>query len=189
VVDTALAHFRRQGFEATSIDAVAASCKASKHTIYRRYPNKEALFIAAVQRERQTVQDSIRKVDTTGLDAFAALHETCAALFEVAVSPGNADLYRMCIGAVLKFPMIGEQFVESERQMQNLLEPLVRRAQAEGILISGDSRALCNQLYYAIIGEIWLHALLGKNDVSDVARRGALFEANWQMFMDGRRLR
>ena len=38
------------GFDRLSVDAVAARVGASKHTIYRRWPNKTELVVAAVER-------------------------------------------------------------------------------------------------------------------------------------------
>ena len=187
IVDTALACFRQRGFEAASIDAIAAACRISKHTLYRRFPSKDALFIAAGDRERQAVLQRLAGIDVSGRDTMSALKETCAALFEIAVSPGSADLYRMCIGAVPKFPMIGLEFAVSEQRIQEMLMPLVVRAQAEGLLITCDARQLSVHLYYSIIGEIWNHALLGLPYVQDLASRTAVFEANWAIFLEGTR--
>lgn len=39
----ALELFRRQGFEATTIDAVAAAAGVSRRTVFRHFPSKEAL--------------------------------------------------------------------------------------------------------------------------------------------------
>ena len=41
------------GFDRLSVDAVAARVGASKHTIYRRWPNKTELVVAAVERSFQ----------------------------------------------------------------------------------------------------------------------------------------
>ncbi|MHA6691287.1 TetR/AcrR family transcriptional regulator [Devosia sp. A449] len=189
VIETALVMFRQRGFEATSIGAVAEACGMSKHTLYRRFDSKEALFVAAIAQERAAVLAQLAAIDVSGLDTMAALHETCAALFEVAVSPGSADLYRMCIGAVPKFPMIGAEFAITEQRIQDLLIPLVAQAQAEGILAAQDPIQLSGHLYYSIIGEIWGHALLGLDYVKDYERRKSVFDANWAMFLNGTRLR
>ena len=189
VIETALMMFRQRGFEATSIGAVAQACGMSKHTLYRRFDSKEALFVAAIAQERSVILAQLAAIDVRGLDTMAALHVTCAALFEVAVSPGSADLYRMCIGAVPKFPMIGAEFAITEQRIQDLLTPLVAQAQAKGILAPQDPIQLSGHLYYSIIGEIWGHALLGLDYVRDYDSRRAVFDANWAMFLNGTRLR
>jgi AcrR family transcriptional regulator len=185
VIETALAMFRQRGFETTTIGAVAEACGMSKHTLYRRFPTKEALFAAAVARERETIMAKLAVIDVGGLDTMSALHETCAALFEIAVSPGSTDLYRMCIGAVPKFPLIGTEFAITEGRIQEMLIPLVAQAQREGILAPQDPVQLSGHLYYSIIGEIWGHALLGLAYVQDYDRRRSVFDANWAMFLNG----
>jgi len=185
VVDTALTMFRQLGYEGTTINGVALQCGMSKHTLYRRFPNKEALFVAAVTRERAEVLRKFEAIDVTGLDTMSALHQTCAALFEVAVSPGSTDLYRMCIGAVPKFPRIGLEFAATENRIQDILMPLIVRGQEEGLLAVQDPRQLSGHLYYSVIGEIWGHALLGLDYVRDYDRRRAVFDANWEMFVHG----
>src|SRR6266571_636471 len=44
--------FTRQGFEGTSMDAIAEAAHVSKQTLYRYYENKEALFVATLRRQR-----------------------------------------------------------------------------------------------------------------------------------------
>jgi len=50
---SALDQFLTHGFEAASMDAIAAAARVSKGTLYARYENKEALFIAVLQGERE----------------------------------------------------------------------------------------------------------------------------------------
>lgn len=185
IIKTALTSFRQVGYEATSIDAVASACKASKHTIYRRFPGKEALFTAAVAQDRREVLARFEAIETDLEHTMEALRATCHQLFEIAVSPGSTDLYRACIGAVPRFPLIGLQLAETENQIQDVLEPLVARAQAEGHLEPGDPRQMSGQLYYCTIGEAWGHALLGLAYINDEAARAKLFDSNWRMFIRG----
>lgn len=49
----ALDQFLAHGFEAASMDAIAAAAAVSKGTLYARYENKEALFLSVLQGERE----------------------------------------------------------------------------------------------------------------------------------------
>lgn len=44
ILEAAIAEFRSQGFDATSMDRVAASAGVSKRTVYNHFPSKDALF-------------------------------------------------------------------------------------------------------------------------------------------------
>lgn len=49
----ALDLFLAAGFEAASMDAIAAAAKVAKGTLYARYPNKEALFLSVLRDQRE----------------------------------------------------------------------------------------------------------------------------------------
>ena len=49
----ALTQFLAYGFEAASMDAIAAAARVSKGTLYARHENKEALFLSVLQGERE----------------------------------------------------------------------------------------------------------------------------------------
>src|SRR6202050_426841 len=48
IIDATLDLFAEQGFEGVCVEAVAARAGVGKATIYRRWPNKEELLLAAL---------------------------------------------------------------------------------------------------------------------------------------------
>src|ERR1700757_3837598 len=44
IVDAAIAEFRSSGFDATSMDKIAATAGVSKRTVYNHFPSKDELF-------------------------------------------------------------------------------------------------------------------------------------------------
>src|SRR5579885_719980 len=50
ILDAALSSFATRGYEATSLDALAASLEVRKQTILYWYPSKEALLEAVITR-------------------------------------------------------------------------------------------------------------------------------------------
>ena len=50
LLDHALEIFLDRGYDSATIEAIAASVRMTKRTVYARYPDKAALFRAAVQR-------------------------------------------------------------------------------------------------------------------------------------------
>ncbi|MFM5931780.1 MAG: TetR/AcrR family transcriptional regulator [Novosphingobium sp.] len=66
LLDTALDLFLEHGFELATIEMIAARMNMTKRTVYAKFPDKAALFQAAVQRaiERQIVpQDALQALD------------------------------------------------------------------------------------------------------------------------------
>ncbi len=72
ILDAALAEYARNGLDGMSVDAVAARGGVSKATIYRRYPSKAVLVVAAANaaaEEQAPIPDtgSVRGDMTTAL--------------------------------------------------------------------------------------------------------------------------
>ena len=45
ILEAAVAEFRSAGFDATSMDRIAASAGVSKRTVYNHFPTKESLVL------------------------------------------------------------------------------------------------------------------------------------------------
>ena len=58
ILDAAWLLFLERGFEATSIEAIAAAAKVSKVTLYTHYPDRVALFEASVRREMERIEQA-----------------------------------------------------------------------------------------------------------------------------------
>jgi AcrR family transcriptional regulator len=184
VVRTALRLFRKQGYEATTMDAVADSSGVSKHTLYRRYPSKADLFQAALNLLVSQLLKELKTSQPVNTDPLLALRHGLELTLAFSTSSSAVELFRMCIGAVGRFPEVGAQFSAVEQRILGTLQPLVERAQAEGRLCGGDPRRVTSGLYYALNGEAWLHALTGAGALDNAASPEA-FEAAWQAAIRG----
>jgi AcrR family transcriptional regulator len=74
ILATALRLLVEQGYDAMSIESVAAAAGVGKTTIYRRYPNKRELVVAAVL----TIADTIELPPDTGsvrADLLDVMHQ------------------------------------------------------------------------------------------------------------------
>jgi AcrR family transcriptional regulator len=60
ILDTAKLAFLEDGFERTSMDAIAARAETSKRSLYAHFPTKDALFLAVVERVRALFGERMR---------------------------------------------------------------------------------------------------------------------------------
>jgi AcrR family transcriptional regulator len=60
--------FAENGYASTTVDKIAATCRISKQTLYRLFPNKLALFAAAVEAHRLEFLDFSPEYDDLPLD-------------------------------------------------------------------------------------------------------------------------
>ncbi|WP_068273619.1 TetR/AcrR family transcriptional regulator C-terminal domain-containing protein [Aldersonia kunmingensis] len=105
LLDCALDVFVENGFERSTIDAIAAAAGMAKRTIYARYPDKASLFEAAVQRavDRWVVPiETLRNAETDGLEATLVAIATIR--FERFTSADGVALQRILNAEGYRFP-------------------------------------------------------------------------------------
>jgi AcrR family transcriptional regulator len=104
ILDVATALFLDDGFEATSIEAVARRSGISKRTFYHRFRGKEALFEAVV---RQLIARWTPSFDVALLEAPSlaeGLRGIAAHMLDVALTPQALALHRIMIAEGERFP-------------------------------------------------------------------------------------
>jgi TetR/AcrR family transcriptional regulator, mexJK operon transcriptional repressor len=106
ILDVATALFLDDGFEATSIEAVAKRAGISKRTFYHRFSGKEALFEAVV---RRLIERWAPPFDNALLEAPSlaeALRQIAVHILDVALTPQALALHRIMIAEGERFPSL-----------------------------------------------------------------------------------
>jgi AcrR family transcriptional regulator len=118
------------GYAKLSIEAVAARAGAGKHTIYRRWPSKGALFVDSVLSLNEPSLD----IPDTG-DVFADLCTQTHAAVDLLAQPPMGPLFQALVGEAQHDPQVAaalnERFIAP--QADKLLARL-RKAVAQGQL-------------------------------------------------------
>lgn len=76
ILDVASEEFANRGFDGTRVDEIAAKSKVSKNLIYHYFENKDALFIAVLERAHElfrTQQEGIQLEEDNPLDSMRNL--------------------------------------------------------------------------------------------------------------------
>ncbi|MFT4053283.1 MAG: TetR/AcrR family transcriptional regulator [Novosphingobium sp.] len=93
LLDTARTLFCERGYASASLDELAVRLRCSKHSIYRRFADKEALFCAVVDRD---VTGFISELNASGMPGSSP-HEVLRAMariyFGFGASRDHAALY------------------------------------------------------------------------------------------------
>ena len=105
ILDAAGSVFLEHGFQGASVDEIAEAASAGKPTIYARFPNKQALFTAVI--ERLVSQH-------TSLDAFSCpggsieerLNALGAVILTRLLSPETIGLIRVAVAEARRFPVL-----------------------------------------------------------------------------------
>src|SRR6476469_7782553 len=98
VRDTALRLFLEDGYDATSMDAIAREAGTTKASLYARFPSKDALFSSVLTWAIQRSDWPVREPDPPDLDDLeGALTAIAHAAQRRALDPSMVKLSRIAI--------------------------------------------------------------------------------------------
>ena len=129
IVEATLDLFAEKGFDGVCVEAVAARAGVGKATIYRRWPNKEELLLAAFGSLKSPFPEPV------GLsvrdDLLAMVKVMCADKSD----PRKARRYALLLGEGDKYPRLMARYKETVVQpRRNAMRAVIRRGVETGEL-------------------------------------------------------
>jgi len=159
ILDAALALFGELGSEATTVEAVASRAGVGKATIYRRWPTKDDLVIAAIQE----VLISVEVPDLGDLRTSLVAMVRGAITFMKTSTAGS--IFPRMAGEVAGRTPLGLRYVEAViRPRRAMVRSILERGVAEGVLRPDLEVAL---LADVLVGPIILRKIL--NELADLS--------------------
>lgn len=104
ILDAAKAIFLERGLGGASIDEIASLARAGKPTIYARYANKEALFVATVKRELLANMGHVQAEMPRDGEVEDRIRQIAAAVVHWALFGGAIGLLRLAISEAARLP-------------------------------------------------------------------------------------
>ena len=183
ILDVATGLFLEQGYAATSLEMIAAAAHVGKHTLYRRFPDKAALFVEAIVRGVPAVEVAVEAGDT--FPPLRRLRALAAAALDSAVSPQTIRFMRVAIGEGARFPELAERIREQGgRQTFAAVKDLVLEAQGAGALRADDPDWLSRGFIFLSVVMPLYSNLMGGREYADPAMRARHLDQAWRLFMD-----
>ncbi len=171
IARAALHLFVRDGYERTSVDAIASEAGVSKRTVYSHYADKEQLFLSVTEQTVEAVMGIVAGIadrelygpgDITGrLLAFirATAHVTTRL-------PERAALLRVILTEAPRFPALLDQW-QGRRALTPLLERALTGLGPDGPLDITDPREAAGHLAALTFGQINNRTLFGLLQLTD----------------------
>jgi AcrR family transcriptional regulator len=107
ILDAAQEVFLERGLDGASVDEIAEVARAGKPTIYARFPHKEAIFIAVVERMVQRRTEAVaagRLSAEAGSTTAERLTIFATLILKTALVDETIDLVRAAIAEARRFP-------------------------------------------------------------------------------------
>ncbi|WP_057862135.1 TetR/AcrR family transcriptional regulator [Bradyrhizobium lablabi] len=155
--------FTEKGFHGATMLDVASRARASKATLYARYPSKEALFealMAWATRQGTDALDTIAADET--LDPLTALHRIAAQLLALMLQPRKLALFRIAVAEGNRLSAVGRTYsVFTRDHGMACVRTIVTRLLKQGRIVIDDRAEFGHSFIGLLQGELFMRALLG----------------------------
>lgn len=183
ILEAAAAEFRQAGYDATSMDRVAASAGVSKRTVYNHFPSKEVLFGHILQ---QLMQRGVASPDLAyrpDRPLRPQLFDLVQQKLQLLHDEDFIDLVRVAIAAVIPSPERAQEMFTRIGDKEEGLTVWIRAAAADGRLNTQDPLFASMLLQGMIKGfAFWPQITLGQ-PVLTHDQRGQVAQTVTDMFL------
>lgn len=152
LLEHALDHFLERGYERATIEAIAAELGMTKRTVYARYADKAALFLAAVRRGIDSHAIAADEIARTRREDFEQTLLNIARLrVELSRSPHGLKLLRIINTESYRFPEIFTIYYEVATQPTVGFLATVIQEEAEAGRLAIDDPVMAANVFMSMV--------------------------------------
>jgi AcrR family transcriptional regulator len=187
LLGTARRLFLEKGWDGVSVDEISRQSGVAKRFIYGRYPDKAALFVAALQMFIDEHIGALHPARVPPEDVEEGLIAFGRQILDFALNPEALVLQRRFIAEATRFPDLARGFVARNRhrslgEIMRVLATYIERG-----AIHGDAEARAEHFFILVAGiPQRLAMLVGREPPADEDKR---LRAAVRLFLDGCRVR
>lgn len=146
IIQAAIAEFRANGFEITSMDKIAATAGVSKRTVYNHFPSKEELFAEILNQLWARISAEQTVVYRADQPLREQLLPLLLAKLQLMADDNFLGLARVAIAATIHSPERAQDMVARMGEREEGLTVWIRAAQADGRLKTVEAEFAAQQM-------------------------------------------
>ena len=167
LLDIAAEVFLANGFASASMNEIARLSNSSKTTFYARFPTKEKLFIAVMERRMDKVLGEVTAPLPSESPVDVALKEYGTRFLRFALSDDQITLFRIISMESVRFPELGERFYElGPKRGQKFLAGYLQEQIKLGRLLDDDPWMMAEHLVSLLAGGPVRWTILGRQSAT-----------------------
>ena len=171
VVEAATRAFLTHGYEASSMDAIAADANVSKRTVYNHFPGKRELFQAVVSRLYEGFHSDGGQTLRHDQPPEQALPAFLRSMLVHMRRPEVRGLLRLVIAEHQRFPELSQIYLDGKKgQAYALLDDYIAAQHARGRLNAPDPHVAATQLMGGLKEVLFWPTMLGLPVTADPER-------------------
>ncbi|MFA5677349.1 MAG: TetR/AcrR family transcriptional regulator [Pseudomonas sp.] len=162
ILQAAQSLFLSNGYEGTSMDAIATEAGVSKLTVYSHYTDKETLYAAAIRAVCEAQLPDIYIGELPRDDIGLTLERIGLAFCVLLDSPESLALHRLLVGMAGQDAKLAELFYEAGPQrVCDGMTQLLQQACARGELCIDQPQEAARQFFTLLKGDNHFRLLIG----------------------------
>jgi TetR/AcrR family transcriptional regulator of autoinduction and epiphytic fitness len=183
IIQAAIAEFRANGFEITSMDKIAATAGVSKRTVYNHFPSKEELFAEILNQLWARISAEQAVTYSRDQPLREQLRQMLQAKVQLMADENFLTLARVAIAATIHSPERAQNMVERMGEREEGLTVWIRAAQADGRLKPVDPEFAAHQVQGLLkTFAFWPQMSMGRAAL-DVEMQNTVAESALEMFL------
>jgi TetR/AcrR family transcriptional regulator of autoinduction and epiphytic fitness len=183
IVGAAIEEFLAAGYDATSMDRIAARANVSKRTVYNHFPSKEALFAAILHQLWDASQDGDAPSYRADQPLRAQLLDLLERKLRLLHDESFLSLARVAIAAGIHSPERAREMVARMGEREEDLTAWIRTAAADGRIKTDDPVFAALQLQGLVKAfAFWPQVAMGQA-LLDAKEQKRIAEAAADMFL------
>ncbi|KHA69871.1 TetR family transcriptional regulator [Pseudomonas chlororaphis] len=183
IIQAAIAEFRANGFEITSMDKIAATAGVSKRTVYNHFPSKEELFAEILNQLWARISAEQSVTYNRDQPLREQLRQMLQAKVQLMADENFLTLARVAIAATIHSPERAQNMVERMGEREEGLTVWIRAAQADGRLKPVDPEFAAHQVQGLLkTFGFWPQMSMGRAAL-DVDMQNTVAESALEMFL------
>ncbi|WMJ68954.1 TetR/AcrR family transcriptional regulator [Stenotrophomonas sp. 24(2023)] len=183
IVRAAVEEFRTAGYEATSMDRIAAVAGVSKRTVYNHFPSKEELFALILEELWESSAASVELPYRTDQPLQPQLLQLLRQKLDLLGDANFIDLARVAMAEIIHSPDRAQEIVGRMKEKESGVTGWIRAAIADGRLQPVDPEFATFQLEGLVKSfAFWPQVTLGQPPLAQAERR-RVAESAVKMFL------
>ena len=167
LLDVAAEIFISEGFSAASTNEIARRANSSKTTFYSRFPTKEHLFLAVIERRIDGIFQQVAGTLPEERPIEETLQKFGSALIRLALSKEQIALIRVVSMEAARFPELGKRYYElGPKRAEERLAAYLRKQVERGRLLNEDTRQMAQHFVSLVSGGPVRWFVLGFDPIS-----------------------
>jgi len=163
IIDAAIDLFQLNGFQGTSMDAIAAKAEASKRTVYNHFPSKQDLFETIAQSVWERVNEATAQEFDPQLAVEAQLKTLAMKELALMCDPEFLKLSRVLMAEIIHNQEMAQKILERFDKEQSSYTTWMQAAAEHGALNISDGQQAGAQFHALIKAQaFWPQIMFGQ---------------------------